>query len=145
MNSVNDVTLLGNLGDNPEVRKTKNGKSVVFFSLATNKYFKNEAGEQVSITNWHRVVLFNRLADLGEESLVKGKQVLIKGSLYSRNFKDKDGKTVYITEVRAHEMILLGTGKNDSRKSFNSPREENSTEYIKNITDETFNLEGYID
>lgn len=114
MASINKVILIGNLGRDPEIRHGNNGTIRVSFSLATNDLFKNKAGERVSRTDWHNVVLWGKLAEIGEKYLNKGKKVYIEGRLTSRSFDGKDGGTRYITEVIANNMVLLGNGRSDN-------------------------------
>lgn len=114
MASVNKVILIGNLGKEPEVKHGSNGALRVSFSLATNDFFKSKTGEKVARTDWHNVVLWGKLAEIGEKYLTKGKQVYIEGRLTSRSFDGKDGETRYITEIIANSMVLLGSGKSDN-------------------------------
>lgn len=120
MSSVNRVILLGNLGKDPEVKHGENGTLRVSFSLATNDYYKNKNKENVSRVDWHNVVLWGRLAELGEKYLRKGKQVYIEGKLTTKSFEGKNGDIKYITEVVANSMILLGgprVGVSDGRNA----------------------------
>ena len=110
MASVNKVILIGNLGRDPEVRYTPNGSAVCNVSVATTRNWKNkESGERQEETEWHRVVFFDRLAEIAGEYLKKGKQVYIEGRLKTRKYTDKDGVEKYATEVVATDMTMLGS------------------------------------
>lgn len=106
---VNKVTLIGNLGADPEVRYTANGSAVANVSLATAESWKDrESGETQERTEWHRVVFFSRLAEIVGEYLKKGSQVYIEGRLQTRKWQDRDGNDRYTTEIVANEMQMLG-------------------------------------
>jgi single-strand DNA-binding protein len=109
MASVNKVILVGNLGRDPEVRYTPNGSAVCNLGLATTRNWKNkDSGERQEETEWHRVVLFDRLAEIAGEYLKKGRSVYIEGRLRTRKWTDKDGVEKYTTEIYAEQMQLLG-------------------------------------
>ena len=114
MASVNKVILVGNLGKDPEIRYTSSGRAVVRFTLATHKVI-NKNGEKQRITDWHRIVVWDRLAEICGQYLTKGKQVYIEGELRTRSFVGRDGETRWITEVVARNMQMLGSRNgNDS-------------------------------
>jgi len=107
--SVNKVILIGNLGKDPEIKYTPSGTAVAKFSLATNERFKDKAGEWQDRTEWHNVVLWQRLAEIAGEYLKKGGKVYIEGRLQTRSWDDKtSGQKKYMTEVVASDIILLG-------------------------------------
>ncbi len=111
--SVNKVTLMGNLGADPEVRDTANGGRVTTISLATGRQWKNNAGEQQEKTQWHRVVLWDnqkgaKLATLAEKYMKKGDKLYVEGEIEYRTWEDKQGQTKYSTEIIAREVILMG-------------------------------------
>ncbi len=109
MASINKVILIGNLGRDPEVRYTPNGNAICNISVATTRNWKDKtSGDKVEETEWHRVVFYDRLAELAGEYLKKGRQVYVEGRLKTRKWQDKDGKDVYTTEVIADNMQLLG-------------------------------------
>ena len=110
---VNKVTLIGNLGQDPELRYTGNGTAVCNLRLATTENYKDSNGEWVEKTEWHSVVAWARLAEICNEYLKKGSQVYFEGSLQTRSWDDRDGNTRYTTEVKAREMLMLG-GRDDS-------------------------------
>ncbi len=106
---VNKVILIGNLGNDPDVRYTANGKAITNISLATSESWKDkDSGEQQERTEWHRVVFFGRLAEIASEYLKKGSQVYVEGSLRTNKWQDKEGKDRYTTEIIASEMQMLG-------------------------------------
>ncbi|HOW48809.1 MAG TPA: single-stranded DNA-binding protein [Rubrivivax sp.] len=109
MASVNKVILIGNLGRDPEVRYKPNGSAVCNISLATTRNWKDKnSGEKMEETEWHRVVFFDRLAEIAGEYLKKGRPVYVEGRLKTRKWTDKDGVEKYTTEVMADQMQLLG-------------------------------------
>jgi single-strand DNA-binding protein len=109
MASVNKVILIGNLGRDPEVRYTPNGSAVCNVSIATTRNWKSkDSGERQEETEWHRVVFFDRLAEIAGEYLKKGRSVYVEGRLKTRKWTDKDGVEKYTTEIMAEQMQLLG-------------------------------------
>jgi single-strand DNA-binding protein len=104
----NKVQLIGHLGANPEVKKLDGGKTIAKFSMATNESYKNQKGEKVEETQWHNIVAWGKTAELMEQLLAKGKEVMVEGKLTSRSYEDKEGNKRYITEVVAQEFLLLG-------------------------------------
>ncbi len=110
MASVNKVILIGNLGRDPEVRYAPSGSAIANVTLATTRSWKDKtSGEKVDETEWHRVVFYDRLAEIAGEYLKKGKQVYIEGRLKTRKWTDKDGVDKYTTEIIANEMTMLGS------------------------------------
>ena len=108
MASVNKVILLGNLGRDPETRYTTGGDAVCNLSIATSEQWKDKNGEKQERTEWHRVVLFGRQAEIAGEYLKKGRSVYVEGRLQTRKYTDKDGVEKYSTEIVADRMQLLG-------------------------------------
>src|SRR5947199_7934226 len=109
MASVNKVILVGNLGRDPETRYNPEGGAITNISVATTDTWKDKAsGEKQERTEWHRVVFFNRLAEIAGEYLKKGSQVYVEGSLRTRKWQDKEGKDRYSTEIRGDVMQMLG-------------------------------------
>jgi len=115
MASLNKVMLIGNLGKDPEVRYTASGQAVASFSLATSEKFKNKNGEFEERTEWHRVTLWARLAEIAGEYLSKGKTVYIEGRLQTREY-EKDGIKRYTTEIVGEKMQMLSP-KGESRSA----------------------------
>ena len=111
---VNKVILIGNLGGNPEVRYTPNGSAVAIVSIATSDTWKDkQSGEMQDRTEWHRVVFFNRLAEVVGEYLHKGSKIYIEGALRTRKWQDKSGVDRYITEIVASDMHMLDNKINE--------------------------------
>jgi len=109
MASINKVILVGNLGQDPEVKYMPSGGAVTNISIATTDSWKDKAtGEKKENTEWHRVVFFNRLAEIVGEYLRKGSQVYIEGNLRTRKWQDQNGVDKYTTEIVAREMQMLG-------------------------------------
>jgi single-strand DNA-binding protein len=109
MASINKVILIGNLGRDPEVRYTPNGSAICNITIATSRNWKDKtSGEKVEETEWHRVVFYDRLAEVAGEYLKKGRPVYVEGRLKTRKWQNKEGQDVYTTEVIADNMQLLG-------------------------------------
>ncbi len=107
---INKVILIGNLGNDPDVRYTAGGAAVTNISLATTASWRDkESGEQQDRTEWHRIVFFGRLAEIVGEYLRKGSQVYVEGRLQTRKWQDKEGNDRYSTEIVANEMQMLGS------------------------------------
>lgn len=105
---INKVILIGNLGRDPEVRYMPSGGAVTTLSLATSESWKDkQSGETQEHTEWHRVVMFNRLAEIAGEYLRKGSKLFIEGSLRTRKWQDKNGQERYTTEIVASDMQML--------------------------------------
>jgi len=114
MASVNKVILLGNLGRDPETRYTTGGDAVTNLNIATSEQWKDKSGEKQERTEWHRVVLFGRQAEVAGEYLKKGRSVYIEGRLQTRKYTDKDGVEKYSTEVVGDRMQLIGGSRESS-------------------------------
>jgi single-strand DNA-binding protein len=109
MASVNKVILIGNLGRDPEVRYAPSGSAIANVTIATSRQWKDKtSGERQEETEWHRVVFYDRLAEIAGEYLKKGKSVYVEGRLKTRKWTDKDGVEKYTTEIVAQEMTMLG-------------------------------------
>jgi single-strand DNA-binding protein len=115
--SVNKVILIGNLGRDLELRYTATGMAVGTLNMATTETWTDKAGEKHEKTEWHRVLLWGKVAESLSEYLVKGKQVYVEGRLQMREWTDKDGNKRYATEVRSDRVVLLGGPRDDGRKS----------------------------
>ena len=109
MRGVNKVILVGTLGRDPETKTFENGGSVTQFSIATSeKWNDKNTGEPKEHTEWHRIVLNNRLGEIAQQYLKKGSQVYIEGSLRTRQYKDQNGQDRYLTEIRGDNLQMLG-------------------------------------
>lgn len=110
MSSVNKVILVGRLGNDPEVRYTATGSAVANLSLATSENWKDkQTGEKQERTEWHRVVFFNKLAEIVAQYLRKGSLIYVEGALQTRKWQDQSGQDRYTTEIVANEMRMLGS------------------------------------
>lgn len=111
--SLNKVTLIGNLGNDPEVRSTTGGNRVATFSLATSRTWNDASGSKQEKTEWHRCVVWNtktsQLADIVERYVKKGDKLYIEGRIEYRQWQDKDGQTRYSTEINVRELIMLSS------------------------------------
>ena len=124
MASVNKVILIGNLGQDPEVKYMPSGGAVTNISIATTENWKDKAtGEKKEKTEWHRVVFFNRLAEIVGEYLRKGSQVYVEGQLRTNKWQDQGGADRYSTEIVAREMTMLG-GKAGGSSDFSPPPQQ---------------------
>ncbi len=112
MAGVNKVILVGNLGADPEVRHLESGSKVATISVATSESYTNKSGERVEQTEWHRVELWDRLAELCEQYLSKGRTVYIEGKIRTSTYQDKEGITRYDKRIRATNMTFVG-GRNE--------------------------------
>ena len=107
---INKVILVGNLGNDPEMKYTQGGMAVCSLSLATTSVRKDKDGNQIEKTEWHRVKLFGKLGEIAGEYLKKGRQVYIEGSIRYDKFTGQDGVEKYFTDIVANEMQMLGGG-----------------------------------
>lgn len=130
---VNKVILIGNLGRDPESRTRPSGGTVVNLALATSESWRGKDGQNQERTEWHRVVFFDRLADIANQYLRKGSKVYIEGKLQTREWTDRDGNKRYTTEVLGREMTMLdgrsegggsGYGGGRSSQNFGAPSDE---------------------
>ncbi len=133
---INKVILIGNLGQDPETRYTSNGNTVTNLNLATSEIWKDKnTGKNKEKTEWHKVVLFGKLAEIAAEYLYKGSQVYIEGSLKTRKWQDKNGNDRYTTEIVVNmngKMQMLGTKKHN-KKEINNKK-------IKNINNKNLSI-----
>ena len=116
MSGVNKAILIGHLGSDPTVRFTSGGTAVANFNIATSERFTDKSGEKQERTEWHRIVLFGRQAEIAQQYLKKGRQVYIEGRIQTRQWEDKEGVKKYTTEIVGNVMQFLG-GRGDSGES----------------------------
>jgi single-strand DNA-binding protein len=139
---INKVILIGNLGGDPEIRYMPSGSAVANVTLATSEAWKDkQTGEQHDRTEWHRVVFFNRLAEIAGEYLRKGSKIYIEGRLQTRKWQDKSGQDRYTTEIIANEMQMLdsrGAGGGNTAEQNNQTNQENSSKPPMETTAEGF-------
>src|SRR3954451_22491643 len=106
--SLNKAMLIGNVGQDPEIRTIPNGARVAQFSVATSRRWNDKSGQQQEKTEWHRIVVWEKLVDIIERYVKKGDRIYVEGEIEYRQYQDKDGVTKYTTEIRAREVVLLG-------------------------------------
>jgi len=132
MRGINKVIIIGNLGNDPEARQFGNGGSVTNISVATSEQWTDkQSGEKKEATEWHRIVLFNRLGEIAAQYLRKGSKVYIEGSLRTRKYQDSNGQDKYITEIRADQLQMLdgrdeGQAPNNQQNN-NRPAQQDSS------------------
>lgn len=124
MASVNKVILVGNLGRDPEVRYMPSGDAMANLNLATTDTWKDKSGEKQEKTEWHRVVMFGKTAEIAGEYLKKGSQVYIEGRLQTRKWTDKEGQERYTTEIVADRMQMLGSRSGGSERMSAAPDDD---------------------
>ncbi|MDC8832967.1 single-stranded DNA-binding protein [Alteromonas gilva] len=110
---INKVILVGNLGNDPEVRYMPNGNAVANLSLATSESWKDQQGQMQERTEWHRLTMYRRLAEVAGEYLKKGSQIYVEGKLQTRKWQDQQGQDRYTTEIIVDQMQMLGGGSVD--------------------------------
>lgn len=103
----NRVQLIGNVGQDPEIKTLENGKKLAHMSIATNEIYKNDKGEKVEQTEWHRITAWGKTAEIIEKFVVKGREVAVDGKLTHRSYDDKNGEKRYVTEIVVNEILLL--------------------------------------
>lgn len=142
MASLNEVRIIGNLGNDPDLRYTQQGKPVCTLSIATNRRWKDDAGKEHEEVEWHRVVVWAKQAENANEYLSKGDPVFVGGRLQTRAYEDKDGVKKYVTEIVAQSVQFLkskpkgqnaphpGEGNGRRPKSDDSPPDEMPSDYI---------------
>ncbi len=112
---INKVTLLGRLGQDPEIKYTPSGAAVATFSMATSESWKDkDTGEKVEKTEWHRCVAWNRLAEICGEYLQKGKLIYVEGSIHTRSWETEEGEKKYATDIKIRQMKMMPGGGRDS-------------------------------
>lgn len=104
----NRVQLIGHVGQDPEIKNFENDRKKANLNLATTEVYKNDKGDKVEETQWHRVIAWGKNAEIIEKYVGKGKEIAIEGKLVHRQYDDKNGEKKYITEVVANELMLLG-------------------------------------
>jgi single-strand DNA-binding protein len=107
MKGVNKVILVGNLGDNPEIKTLDGNIKVAKFSLATNETFRDSNGQNQTLTEWHNIVVWRGLADLAEKYLHKGSTIYIEGKIKTRSYEDSHGDKRYVTEIIGDQVVML--------------------------------------
>ena len=127
MAGVNKVIVVGRLGSDPDTRYMPSGSAVTNVSVATSVSWKDkETGEKQERTEWHRVVFFNRLAEIASEYLKKGSQIYVEGRLQTRKWEDKEGNEKWTTEIVANQMQMLGDRMSSGSSSNDRPPAQNT-------------------
>jgi len=144
---VNKVILIGNVGNDPEVKYIKEDVPVAKFSLATSESYKNRDGEKVTNTEWHNIVVWRGLAKVVEKYVKKGSKLFIEGKITHRKYEDKEGQTKYFTEIVCRDMTMLdsktGSNQSDNQNSASSnvqepPADLNDGENFNDVDDLPF-------
>jgi single-strand DNA-binding protein len=126
MSSVNKVILLGRLGQDPELKNTPSGQSVCNFSIATTESWNDKSsGQKQERTEWHRVVVWGKLAEISNQYLAKGRQAYVEGKIQTRSWEDDKGNKRYSTEILAKDIVFVGSNseKNDALKDAHNKNE----------------------
>lgn len=123
--SVNKVILVGNVGNDPEIRHLDQDVKVARFRMATSETFKSKNGERVTTTEWHNIVLWRGLAGVVEQYVKKGSKLYIEGKITNRQY-EKDGETKYFTEIVANNMVMLDSKSDTQQSDSSSPQNENN-------------------
>ena len=129
---VNKAIIVGTLGNDPEIRYTADGKAIANLSVATNETWKDKSGEKQERTEWHRISMFGKLAEIAGQYLKKGSQAYFEGKIQTRKWQDQSGNDRYSTEIIANEMQMLG-GKSDGSQNSNT-RSQSENNSIDNDT-----------
>ena len=135
MRGVNEVTIVGALGNDPEVKQFSNGGSVTTISVATSEQWNDkQTGERREATEWHRIVLSNKLGEIAAQYLRKGRQVYIKGKLKTRKYQDQNGQDRFVTEIHAMEMQMLGGNQQSNQGDYqnNQPVSQAANQQFSN-------------
>lgn len=133
---MNRVTLIGRLGKDPEVRYTPNGKAVGNFSIATDEKWKDKDGAKHEKTEWHRIVVWDKTAELCGEYLTKGRQVAIEGKIQTREWTNKEGVKQYTTEIVASHVEFLGSKEDGVKAKPQEKTDEEESGDLNNPPDE---------
>ena len=129
MAAVNKAIILGNLGRDPEVRYTPDGRAVTTFSVATTERYKDKEGNSQERTEWHRIVVWDRLAEICGEYLSKGRSVYVEGSIRTRSWDDREGNKRYTTEIVGRTVQFLSPRGEETRRSSGPPPPEDDFVY----------------
>lgn len=124
--SLNRASLIGNLGSDPDLRTTPQGSQVCSFSVATTERYKDKNGEMQDTTDWHRVVLWDKLAEIASQYLKKGSKIYIEGKIKTRSY-EKDGITRSITEIVGNNLVMLSSSSKEGGAEYNQERSYSSS------------------
>ncbi len=137
--SVNKVIVLGRLGQDPEMKYTPSGSAVTNFSVATSESWTDKSGQKQERTEWHRIVVWGRLAEISNQYLAKGRQVYIEGRLQTRQWEDKNGQKRYTTEINATTVQFIGGA---SQGASNGVSMDQSAPASDNLMNQDFNVQS---
>ncbi|QLB21357.1 single-stranded DNA-binding protein [Vespertiliibacter pulmonis] len=144
MAGVNKVIIVGRLGNDPEMRTMPNGDAVANISVATSEVWNDKnTGERREVTEWHRIVLFRRNAEVAGQYLRKGSQVYVEGKLKTRKWQDQNGQDRYSTEIQADSLTMLG-GRNDSEGGYNGGQ-SGANNFNQQSSQNNYNQDSYND
>ncbi|OQW52848.1 MAG: single-stranded DNA-binding protein [Proteobacteria bacterium SG_bin7] len=129
MAGVNKVIIVGRLGANPEVRKVSSGQSVGHFNVATSENWVDQQGQKQERTEWHRIVVWGKLADICGQHLSKGRQVYVEGRLTTRQWEDKQGQKRYTTEIVANTVQFLGSASERGANNYTNESESSGADF----------------
>ena len=129
---MNKAILFGNVGGDPDSRKV-NESTVTKFSLATNKTYKNKAGEKITDTAWHNIVLWGKVAEIASKYVKKGSSIIIEGEISYRSYENKDGQIVYITEIIGSNLHLVGKKEEKKEEKQSGPPYESGFSDINDL------------
>ncbi|MBE6424273.1 single-stranded DNA-binding protein [Succinivibrio dextrinosolvens] len=132
MRGVNKVILLGTSGDEPTYRQTNNGTAVANISLCTNDTYKDNSGQTVTSSEWHRLVFWGRLADIAHQYIHKGTNLYVEGKIQTRSYEDKEGNKRSVTEIVVSELNLLPSGSGNNAGAQNNQNYGNQQNYGNN-------------
>lgn len=139
MSSLNKAMIIGRLGRDPDVRYTQSNTAVANMSIATSERYKDKSGEWKETTEWHRVVAWGRTAEICQEYLQKGSQVYIEGPIQTRQWEDKEGQTRYTTEIKALQMTMLDSKRDNAGAAPSQPKNKASEPMSSSVDlDENF-------
>ena len=113
---MNRVILFGNVGKDPESKQI-NGKTVTKFSLATNKTYTDASGQKITETQWHNIVLWGKVAETASKYVKKGSSIIIEGEISYRSYENKEGQTIYVTDIIGHNMHFAGSKQEEKKSS----------------------------
>lgn len=136
--SVNKVMIIGRLGQDPEMKYTPSGAAVCNFSVATSENWTDKSGQKQERTEWHRIVVWGKLAELCNQYLAKGRQAYIEGKLQTRSWDDKDGNKRYTTEILANTVQFLGGQTSASNTNAGAPYSTNENNAPEIVADSSF-------
>lgn len=119
MRGVNKAIIVGTLGQDPDVKYGSNGGAIVNLSVATNESWKDKQGQQQEKTEWHRIVIFGKLAEIAAQYLKKGSQVYLEGRIETQKWQDKEGNDRHTTQINANQMQMLGSNAGSERAASN--------------------------